>query len=60
MFAGVTDPAPCTDSDNKDLFRKEISNCIMCSSQTIGSTFGGAALMGEAEMGVGPRAMLFS
>ena len=37
MFAGVTDSAPCTDSDNKELFRKDISNCIMCTSQTIGS-----------------------
>ncbi len=60
MFAGVTDSAPCTDSDNAELFRKDISNCIMCTSQTIGSTFGGAAIMGVAEMGVGPRAMLFS
>jgi predicted aconitase with swiveling domain len=32
----------------------------MCTPQTIGSTFGGAALMGVAEMGVGPKAMLFS
>jgi len=60
MFAGVTDSAPCTDSDNKELFRKDIANCIMCTSQTIGSTFGGAAIMGVAEMGMGPRAMLFS
>jgi predicted aconitase with swiveling domain len=60
MFAGVTDSAPCTDSDNEALFRKDIANCIMCTSQTIGSTFGGAAIMGVAEMGVGPRAMLFS
>ena len=60
MYAGVTDKAPCTDSDNKDLFRKDIANCIMCTSQTIGSTFGGAAIMGVAEMGVGPKAMLFS
>jgi len=60
MFAGVTDSAPCTDSDNKDLFRKDIANCIMCTSQTIGSTFGGAAIMGVAEMNVGPKAMLFS
>jgi predicted aconitase with swiveling domain len=60
MFAGVRDKAPCTDSDNKDLFRKDIANCIMCTSQTIGSTFGGAAIMGVAEMGLGPRAMLFS
>lgn len=60
MFAGVTDSAPCTDSDNKNLFRKDIADCIMCTSQTIGSTFGGAAIMGVAEMGVGPKAMLFS
>ena len=60
MFAGVRDSAPCTDSDNEALFRKDIANCIMCTSQTIGSTFGGAAIMGVAEMGVGPRAMLFS
>ena len=60
MFAGVRDSAPCTDSDNKELFRKDIANCIMCTSQTIGSTFGGAAIMGVAEMNVGPRAMLFS
>ena len=60
MFAGVRDSAPCTDSDNADLFRKDIANCIMCTSQTIGSTFGGAAIMGVAEMGVGPKAMLFS
>ncbi len=60
MFGGVTDSAPCTDSDNKELFRKDIANCIMCTSQTIGSTFGGAAIMGVAEIGVGPKAMLFS
>ncbi len=60
MFAGVRGSAPCTDSDNKALFRKDIANCIMCTSQTIGSTFGGAAIMGVAEMGLGPRAMLFS
>lgn len=60
MFAGVRDSAPCTDSDNKALFRKDIANCIMCTSQTIGSTFGGAAIMGVAEMDLGPRAILFS
>ena len=60
MFGGVTDSAPCTDSDNAELFRKDLSNCILCTSQTIGSTFGGAAIMGVKEMGVGPQAMLFS
>ena len=60
MFAGVTDSAPCTDSDNADLFQKDISNCILCTPQTIGSTLGGATIMGVKEIGVGPLAMLFS
>ncbi len=67
MFAGERDSAPCTDSDNPELFRKDLSNCIMCTSQTIGSTFGGLTIMGLAEMdsgvagkSLGPRAMLFS
>lgn len=60
MFGGVTDSAPCTDADNPDLYRKDLSNCILCTPQTIGSTLGGAALMGVTEMGVGPKAMLFS
>ncbi|MCK5366492.1 MAG: DUF126 domain-containing protein [Gammaproteobacteria bacterium] len=60
MFAGVTDKAPCSDADNKELYQKDLSGCILCTTQTIGSTLGGAALMGVAEMGVGPKAMLFS
>ncbi len=60
MFGGVTDKAPCTDSDNKELYQKDLSNCILCTPQTIGSTLGGASLMGVTEMGVGPKAMLFS
>jgi predicted aconitase with swiveling domain len=60
MFGGVTDKAPCTDSDNKELFGKDLSKCLLCTSQTIGSTFGGAAIMGVKVMGVGPEAMLFS
>ena len=60
MFAGVTDKAICTDSDNKELFQKDITNCILCTPQTIGSSFAGATIMGVKEMGVGPNAMLFS
>jgi len=60
MFGGVTDKAPCTDADNKDLYQKDLSNMILCTPQTIGSTLGGASLMGVTEMGVGPKAMLFS
>ncbi len=60
MFAGVTDKAICTDSDNKELYKKDITNCILCTPQTIGSSFAGATIMGVKEMGVGPNAMLFS
>ena len=60
MFAGETEKAPCTDSDNKDLFKQDIAHAILCTPQTIGSTFGGAAIMGVAEIGVAPKAMLFS
>ena len=60
MFAGNTETAPCTDADNPELYQKDLSNCIMCTPQTIGSTYGGAAIMGVKEMGVGPKAMLFS
>jgi predicted aconitase with swiveling domain len=60
MFGGVTDKAPCTDADNKELYQKDLANCILCTTQTIGSTLGGAAIMGVTEMGVGPKAMLFS
>ena len=60
MFGGVTDSAPCTDADNPDLYRKNLAGCILCTPQTIGSTLGGASLMGVTEMGVGPKAMLFA
>ncbi len=60
MFAGVTDSAPCTDSSNKELFEKDLSGAIICTTQTVGSTLGGAALMGMADLGVGPKAMLFA
>lgn len=60
LFGGVTDKATCTDSDNEELYQKDLSGMILCTPQTIGSTMGGCALMGVAELGVGPRAMLFS
>lgn len=60
LYAGVTDKATCTDSDNKELYQKDLSGMILCTPQTIGSTMGGCALMGVAELGVGPKAMLFS
>ncbi len=60
MFGGVTDSAPCTDADNPELYKKDLANVILCTTQTIGSTLGGAALMGVVEQGVGPKAFLFS
>ena len=60
MFAGRTDSAPCTDSSNKELYGKDLSGAILCTSTTVGSTMGGMALMGMKEIGVGPEALLFS
>ena len=60
MFAGETETAPCTDSSNKALYGKDLSGAIICTTQTVGSTLGGAALMGVNDLGVGPKAMLFA
>ena len=60
MVGGMTDKAICTDGDNKDLYGKDISGCILCLPQTIGSTTGGFVLMGVAKLGVVPKAMLFA
>lgn len=60
MFAGKSDSAPCTDATNKELYGKDLSGAILCTTQTVGSTLGGAALMGVGDLGVGPKAMLFS
>ncbi|MHC4957683.1 MAG: aconitase X swivel domain-containing protein [Planctomycetota bacterium] len=60
MFAGRTDSAPCTDSSNKALYGKDLSDAILCTPTTVGSTMGGMCLMGMKSIGVGPRALLFS
>jgi predicted aconitase with swiveling domain len=60
MFAGVTDAAPCSDANNKELFGKDLSGAILCTPTTVGSTMGGMALMGVKAIGVGPQALLFS
>ena len=59
VMGGVTDKAICTDGDNKDLYGKDITGCILCLPQTIGSTTGGFVLMGVAKLGLAPKAMLF-
>ena len=60
MFAGRTDSAPCTDSSNKALYKKDLSGAILCTTTTVGSTMGGMCLMGMKSIGVGPQALLFS
>ncbi len=60
MFAGRTDAAPCTDSSNEELYGKDISGAILCTTTTVGSTMGGMCLMGMKSIGVGPEALLFS
>jgi predicted aconitase with swiveling domain len=60
MFANRSDSAPCTDSANEELFRKDLSGQIICTPQTVGSTMGAGCLMGMADLGVGFKAMLFS
>ena len=60
MFAGRTDSAPCTDSSNKELVGKNLAGAIICTSQTVGSTFGSAAVMGMNAIGIGPKAYLFA
>ena len=43
MFAGRTDSAPCTDANNKELYQKDLSGAIICTTQTVGSTMGAGA-----------------
>ncbi len=60
MFGGNTETAPCTDANNKELFKKELKDAIICTPQTVGSTMGAGAIMGMNLLGVGFKAMLFS
>lgn len=52
--------AICSDQNNKDLYNKDLAGKIICLPQTIGSTTGGMILQSVAELGIGPKAMLFS
>ena len=60
MFSGNTKDAPCTDANNAELYKKDLSGAIMCTPQTVGSTMGAGAIMGMNLLGVGFKAMLFS
>jgi predicted aconitase with swiveling domain len=60
LFAGRTDSAPCTDPNNKAFYKKDLAGAIICTTTTVGSSLGGASLMGVGYLGVGPKALLFS
>lgn len=50
----------CSDQNNVDLYNKDLTDKIICLPKTIGSTTGGMVLQTIAQMGIGPKAMLFS
>jgi predicted aconitase with swiveling domain len=60
MFAGETGKATCTDTTNKELNGKDLSGAIICTPQTVGSTMGAGTVMMCSELGVSPKAWLFS
>jgi predicted aconitase with swiveling domain len=60
LFGGNSTSAPCTDPNNKEFYKKDLAGAILCFTTTVGSSLGGAALMGVGSLGVGPKAMLFS
>lgn len=54
------DKAVCSDQDNVYLYGKNLTDKILCLPKTIGSTSAGAVWEKIAEMGIAPRALLFS
>jgi predicted aconitase with swiveling domain len=60
LFGGNTESAPCTDANNKEWNRKDLAGQILCFPTAVGSTMGGATLMGVGTMNLGPKAMLYA
>ncbi len=60
LFGGNTETAPCTDANNKEWNRKDLGGQILCFPTAVGSTMGGATLMGVGSMNLGPKAMLYA
>jgi predicted aconitase with swiveling domain len=52
--------AICSDQDNRELFGKVLTDKMICLPKTIGSTSAGATWDKVAQMGIAPKAMLFS
>lgn len=63
-FMGVLtksdDKAVCTDQNNPELYKKVLSDTILCIPQVIGSTTAGMIIQAVAALDVQPKAMLFS
>jgi predicted aconitase with swiveling domain len=60
LFSGNTKTAPCTDVVNKEWAGKDLAGQILCFPTGVGSTMGGATLMGVGSLDLGPKAMLYS
>jgi len=52
--------AKCSDSSNRELYGKTLTDKIICLAKTIGSTLSGAVWQEVAKRGIAPKAMLFS
>jgi len=52
--------AICSDQNNKDIYKMNMTGKILCLPKTIGSTTGGMVIQTICEMGINPAAMLFS
>ena len=60
LFSGNTKTAPCTDVVNKEWAGKDLAGQILCFPSGVGSTMGGATLLGVGSLGLGPKAMLYA
>ena len=52
--------AVCLDQDNPELYKKVVSDKIICLPRTIGSTTGGIVIQTAADLGIMPPVLLFS
>jgi predicted aconitase with swiveling domain len=52
--------AICSDQNNPDLYKKDMTDKIICLPQTIGSTTGGLVMMTICSQGIQPKAFLFA
>ncbi len=50
----------CKDSDNKELFGRDLTGKIVCTPQTIGSSSGACMFMSICEKDIQPKAFLFA